>query len=614
MKKNVYLFQPQNEMLVAGVSNYWIPYSAGCIWSYVQQFENIDNNFSLEHIFFKRDPLSVVLSKIKNPAVIGFSCYVWNQNYCLSIAKIIKEQFPNCVIVFGGPQVSGRFLQYEFIDSLVMAEGEESFLEILNSVLQNKSPNQIYSRKRLENLDIPSPYLQGIFDKMIEENPDTYWATTIETNRGCPYACTFCDWGGTTYSKVKKFSLERIAAELKWISKNKVTYLFSADANFGIFKERDLEIARLLRAAADEGYIDAINLQYAKNNTNEVVKIASILGPYNRGITVSVQSMNPDTLVAIKRSNLEINDISRLMKITQEKEIITYTEVILGLPLETIESWKNGLCELLELGQHQSIDLAVAEILENSELSSLASRKKYGLKTIKADSFYTTRKDEFPEQGEIVIATDSMNTEQLIECYLYAWMIIHFHIYGHTQLIAKYSRNLHNISYRKFYDELFNQIRNSDGIINSHYLKLKNSLTVYYATGKLPLDHDTNIRGGSNIHFASHEFFYLNKKECIHLGTLTLEKFVKKYDDIVELQDLFLFDNQQTLPISRSFNINTKTWKKEPTNYTISNDILKHFQSDPEKKIDFWGLRKKNLLKNHFSIDKLPVLSNGNVN
>ena len=51
MKKEVYLFQPQNEIMVGGVSNYWIPYSAGCVWSYVQQFENINNNCIINCLF-----------------------------------------------------------------------------------------------------------------------------------------------------------------------------------------------------------------------------------------------------------------------------------------------------------------------------------------------------------------------------------------------------------------------------------------------------------------------------------------------------------------------------------------------------------------------------------
>ena len=50
--------------------------------------------------------------------------------------------------------------------------------------------------KRIRELEcIPSPYLTGIFDKLIESHPKNEWLILWETNRGCPFKCTFCDWG-----------------------------------------------------------------------------------------------------------------------------------------------------------------------------------------------------------------------------------------------------------------------------------------------------------------------------------------------------------------------------------------------------------------------------------
>ena len=64
----------------------------------------------------------------------------------------------------------------------------------------------------------------------------------LETNRGCPYGCTFCDWGSATLSRIRKFDLERVNAELEWFAQNEYPASFIADANFGII-ERDVEIA-----------------------------------------------------------------------------------------------------------------------------------------------------------------------------------------------------------------------------------------------------------------------------------------------------------------------------------------------------------------------------------
>ena len=68
----------------------------------------------------------------------------------------------------------------------------------------------------------------------------------IETNRGCPFQCTYCYWGkGGLNRKYRHHSLERVSKELEWCAQNKIRYVFSADSNFGMHN-RDMEIAKNL--------------------------------------------------------------------------------------------------------------------------------------------------------------------------------------------------------------------------------------------------------------------------------------------------------------------------------------------------------------------------------
>ena len=223
---NVYLFQPQYTTFINGKINNWLPYSVGTIWSYAAQFSDISNNFTLKDLIFKRENLDSLLDRLESPKVCGFSCYLWNRQYCLTIAEAIKHRWPECVIIFGGPEVSSRMTKYAFIDCILIGEGEENFVDILRNILHNRAPDLFFPKKRLEELTIPSPYLTGVFDTIIANNPEVVWAVTIETNRGCPYSCTFCDWGGTKYSKVKKFKIEKIAAELDWAKTHRIAYIF----------------------------------------------------------------------------------------------------------------------------------------------------------------------------------------------------------------------------------------------------------------------------------------------------------------------------------------------------------------------------------------------------
>jgi radical SAM superfamily enzyme YgiQ (UPF0313 family) len=594
--KNVYLFQPQYVVEVRKEKNYWLPYSAGCIWSYAAQFKDITDNFQLKEIIFKREKQQAILDRLENPDICGFSCYTWNHQYCVTLAEKIKKKWPKCKIVFGGAEVHSSFLNHKFIDSLVFAEGEKAFVKILRDYLSEQDIEVIYPKNRLEDLDIPSPYLTGLFDRYVEENPDAIWAGVIETNRGCPYSCTFCDWGGITYSKIKKFNLEKVAAELDWMSTHNVAYIMTGDANFGIFKERDLEIAKMIRVAADRpgSKLESMNVNFAKNSSETVYELGKILGSLLRGgITFSLQSLNTDTLEAIKRTNMEVNKFGDLISLSEKYGVLNYTEMILGLPLETVESWKKGITELLELGQHQNIDLWLAQLLLNSELSTTESRQKYKISSVMAKDYLTLENtnefDECVELIEIINGTSTMTTAQMVEAYLYSWMIVHFHVTGYSQMIARYCRNIRNISYRTFYDLLHEKLQ-QEPTLGKHQKEFGHVLHTYLTTGELIA---TDGFKGHTIYGMSFKFIYDHKDLVINLAAETAKELTTLPQNIIDLQENFIFDQRHKFPREFDSEIDIMHWTETPTQYQITNKTANN-------QFDFYFSRRKNLLKNKF--------------
>ncbi|NDB29772.1 radical SAM protein [archaeon] len=486
---NVYLFQPQYKR--TRKIKYWLPYAVSCIWSYCNQFPEIQENYVLKDVIFKREDPQELLERLDNPTICAFSTYVWNEQYCLGIAKLIKEKFPNCIIEFGGPQACVKMQnQYDFIDTIIVAEGEESFYDILTRILNKKEIPKVYDKKRLESLDYPSPYQSGIFDMLVRKHPDYQWATTLETNRGCPHRCTFCDWGGTILSSISFFDMSRVEADLEWIRTHNVDAIFLADANFGMFRERDLEIAALMKRKFDDNScVREIILQYAKNSTEVVFKMASLLDVYTlRGITISVQSVNQPTLKAIKRKNLHINNLKSHMELSQKYNVKTYTEMILGLPEETLESWKDGISLVMECGQHNSLEVWFCQLLNNSELATELSKNLYGIESVKALNYMPiesidgdTEDHGFVEYSVIVNKTNTMSTEEMIEAYMYFWVIRYFHYNGHTKEISKNS----GMSYRKFYEILTDVLLSFENPVRDEYFETKDQITQYLNTGTL---------------------------------------------------------------------------------------------------------------------------------
>ena len=179
----------------------------------------------------------------------------------LEAARRLKRRNPDQLIIFGGPQVPDHaeaFLRANpFIDLVVHNEGERTFVDLLNRLPardwtgvrgisyladgQFVRPPPVERMRDLEEL--PSPFLNGTFNALIESNPGEQWIGLWETNRGCPFQCTFCDWGSATAGKVTKFEFDRLHGELKWFADRTIKYIFVCDANFGIQK-RDVEIAQ----------------------------------------------------------------------------------------------------------------------------------------------------------------------------------------------------------------------------------------------------------------------------------------------------------------------------------------------------------------------------------
>ena len=494
--KNLYLIQPNDRQMFLGKEVYWLPYSVGTLWAYASQFDEINNNYQLQEIMFRRENIKSVAKRILPGAVVAVSCYIWNWEYNKRLAETIKQVNPTAYIVFGGPQVTNRpletdfFRQHPYVDSIILGEGEESFTQLLRDYSAGKT-TRIHQSKRIDASLLPSPYLSGVFDQIIAENPDYIWNGIYESNRGCPFACTFCDWGGLTYSKVKKMSDDRIYGDIEWFGKNKIEYLAIADANFGIFKERDLSIARAIGSIKERyGYPLNVGISHNKNQTKDIIEMVKTLAEsgLNRALTVSFQSLDDGVLKAIKRDNMEVNKAEEIFKLVEDNNLTHYSELICPLPMETYDSWRAGLIKLIGMGQHQCIDIFFTAVLENSELNHPDYKKKYGIQVIETEYiffynssgwFYDPNSSEVNEKTKLVVATNTMDTTDHARSWMYSWLIVNFHTYGWAQMYARFLKNAHGVDYGDFYDGLLSAIvDNRMGTMSTQYYRTLNAITL----------------------------------------------------------------------------------------------------------------------------------------
>lgn len=589
MKKIVSFVNPNFQQGPKEFNAYYLPYSPAVLWCYAQKFENIKDQYELGDFIWRRDPIEESIEVLKKASVVGFSTYIWNKNYNNVLARELKKANPEILIVFGGPEPPIEkpdfFKKFPYIDICVKQEGEITFKRILEAastkdfvnipgLLVNVNGETVDTgqSQRIDELDdIPSPYLEGIFDKLVEKHPEITWNATLETNRGCPYACTFCDWGSLTYNKVKKFNLTRVFHELEWIGKHHCDFVSITDANFGIFPERDNLIAdKLIEVQKIYSNPKAYTISWAKNQKREIIEIVKKLineGGAKIGLNLSVQTMDEGVLDIIKRKNLEQHRIEEVFSLCEENGIPMFTELILGLPGETLESWKNNFYKLFESGNHTGITIYQAQLLENAEMN-LLQRKLYKLEgRVVYDYIVGTYNEHEVQEGvEVVVATKDLPPEVMLEAQVFSWLMNTFHINGFTNFISRFLVKNMNISYQEFYEKFFEYIK-QDPWINSEIERIRKHYRSWATEGRInhtPIQ-GLEIHGWNLVHSTVINVQNTNKVEYVFD---IISKFVKESFDL----DNHVFD--QLIKFQSNYVIDYSKIDQYPKKLTFDYDFL----------------------------------------
>ena len=430
----------------------YLPFASGLLRAYAQSRREINLHYDFMPFLFIREKINKVIKAYRSPAVAAFSVFMWNEQFSLQIAKLVKEKFPDCLIVFGGVQVpfaAERYLkEHAFIDIAVHGDGEETFSLILERNLvsndfsgihniswKNRKTGEIQSNglRSSVNKDLalyPSPYLAGIFDYLFNEDSGIQYQAIIETNRGCPFDCSYCVWGkGGLNKKLRYHSLARVKAEIDWIGKHKIRYLFNADANFGI-GARDVEIASALAATKIKyGFPEKFRTCIAKHSDKRIQAIAAILSKYDlgKGITLSFQSIDQAVVKNIRRKNIQLSSYKKLLEKLNRDNIPVYTELILGLPGESEKTWISGLNAVIASGLKGQLFIYLCEVYPNTELFTASYRERFGIVTQKillTETHGSARdnNNKVKEYHEIVVGTGNMPHKQWKKMLIFSWM------------------------------------------------------------------------------------------------------------------------------------------------------------------------------------------------
>jgi radical SAM superfamily enzyme YgiQ (UPF0313 family) len=434
-------------------------YSLGCLMAYAKAEGGgaLTDTFAFGPITptLRSEAQARVEAWTDAPGVFLLSSYVWNHQVNMEIAAAIKRRSPGSLVVVGGPHIprapepAGRFFaEHPYVDVAARQEGEDTVAELLHAVAaareahddlrridlsgvagltlrRNGSTVRTPDRARRGDLAaLPSPYVGGEFDHWIDGRA----YMVIETNRGCPYGCTFCDWGAATLSKIHRMSMERVLAEIDFAGRRRVHSVGLCDANFGILP-RDLDIARHLASTrARYDFPREVHYSSAKTAHPRLLDIVKVLreAGFVAAAPISMQTTDERTLANVERANIKTAEYRKMIASFHREDIPAISDMMVGLPGQTLATCQKDLQFFFD---HKVLAVIFAtSVMPNAPMADAAYRERFQI-AIGADgmveSTYSFSRDDYARMFELCLAYKLFVKLGLLKYLLYFVQVEH---------------------------------------------------------------------------------------------------------------------------------------------------------------------------------------------
>ena len=402
-----------SKIVLAGINSQYVHLNLAV--RYLKKYVEANSDLKIE--IYETNINNQVFNIIKdiyelNPDKIIFSTYIWNKEYVVEIVRELKKVLPNVEIILGGPEVSYKWEKFMAnmpeVDALLLGEGEKVILNFLTKkdkkalgVVYRENGEIIFNgiEPIIENLDIvPFPYE----DWELEDRTKIFY---YESSRGCPFSCSYCL--SSIDKTVRYYSLDRVKKDLKRFLDSPIKLLKFVDRTFNLKKERYMEIWKFLL----ENYREGITFHFEINANIFDDETLDFLEKVPKGyfqFEIGVQSINPETMVAIKRNNILDKLAHNVRRIS--RNIHLHLDLIAGLPYETYDIFKDSFNYVYNL-KPEMIQLGFLKLLKGTQMYDEVEKYQY---KYYSKSPYEVFSNKFISFGELV---KLKNLEKMLDYY-----------------------------------------------------------------------------------------------------------------------------------------------------------------------------------------------------
>lgn len=572
-------------------------------WDYIDTRELISENPELQAQIHANPP-----------DVLALSLYVWNLEKLLKNAKWIKDHYPRCLIIAGGPSAEAKtkwLQEHSFIDFVVRGPGTEIFRLILDDIFENKNAKEVPGVSYLQNNEVKNnPSLPRHKDPLIfnhavnfhDEIAEWLHNETSKGNdilfstlfyQGCPYSCSFCEQGLELWTKITRRPIEHVFAEIDLLSNYKNVHYHFIDSNFGITPDYEKIVDYIIdikNYKNKEFYM--FRPTFAKNNVEDTFRMHkkmidnNFAGNFAVNGYLALQDTDREVLKINGRPYSKefekIEQFNKLIDSSNSRHVVAHVDIILGMPGQ---SKKSITQTLVDLYQNNLLSASIPQlyvVTPNTRLTEdpnapyyrsneMTFRSMDGASSAWLDKYDISKTLEFTEH--ILVESETLTPKELASMfYIFAFINFSFGFIRWFDSIEMYLKNYYNISGEEFVRKLCEKF----------YVK---------NTNNLPAEIQKDIRSlhawfnGETKHLERED---QHKKGYLCLGTMSRYRFMANYEEFEKITidifedltgktdqlflDIMAWNKQKTLMFS-----NTE-WPKKVVSYNY--DDIAQAKSD----------------------------------
>ncbi len=349
--------------------------------------------------FYSGTPIAEISAAILAlyPTMVGLPLYLWNRQESAALTATLRQLAPELLIIGGGPEATAdpvRVLAEAPYDLLVVGEGELTLAELLErlvaglplddlaGIARREGAQTIVSRRPpIADLAIlPSPYLSGLLDDHITTG--VVW----QLSRGCSFGCDFC-FDGMGDSRVRRYPLARLEAELAYLVERGVAQVFVLDSTFNQDKKRAKSLLRLIARLAPQ-----VHFHFEVRHELLDAEQARLFAGLTCSLQIGLQSADPLVAQNVGRK-LDRDDFVSKIMLLNETGVVFGFDLIYGLPGDTLDTFRAGLDFALSLYPNH-LDIFPLAVLPGTRIASRA--ESLGLQHLPTPPYTLLASPTFP--------------------------------------------------------------------------------------------------------------------------------------------------------------------------------------------------------------------------